>query len=127
MRLPALGLIGCLIALPALANCVSLAGRSYCAPPGGQAVLHLGQPYCGAGACVSDEFGNLFCSPYPGGGVVRARGGFYAGPGLCLLGPDGAPNCAAQPGGSCVIGPGGQPVCEGGSVAVPAARAQPCQ
>ncbi|VEB44935.1 Uncharacterized deoxyribonuclease YcfH [Chromobacterium violaceum] len=49
MRLSALGWIGWLMALPALANCVSLGGRSYCAPPGGQALLYQGQPYCGAG------------------------------------------------------------------------------
>ncbi|AXE29090.1 hypothetical protein DK842_03665 [Chromobacterium phragmitis] len=127
MRMLRLALISLLWGASALANCVNLNGRSYCAQPGGQAVVHQGQAYCGAGACVSDEFGNLFCSPYPGGGVIRARGSFYAGPGLCVLGPDGAPHCAAAPGGGCEIGPGGQPVCAGGSTATPAARAQLCQ
>ncbi|AUH49836.1 hypothetical protein CXB49_02815 [Chromobacterium sp. ATCC 53434] len=123
----ALGFIGLLAAAAASANCINLGGRSYCAQQGGQAVLHQGLPYCGAGACVADEFGNLFCSPYPGGGAIRAGGGFYAGPGMCLLGPDGSPHCAATPGGSCNIGPGGQVVCDGGAVAVPAVRPQLCR
>ncbi|WP_440026942.1 hypothetical protein [Chromobacterium amazonense] len=127
MRLVALCLTSMLAAAPALANCVNLAGRSFCAPPGGQAVLHQGQAYCSAGACVVDSFGNLFCSPYPGGGAIFANGSFYAGPGLCLLGPDGAPHCAAAPNGSCNIGPGGQVACEGGSTVVPAVRPPLCQ
>ncbi|OHX12954.1 hypothetical protein [Chromobacterium sphagni] len=115
--------------LSAAANCVTLGGRSYCAQPGGQAVLHHGNAYCSAGACVVDEFGNLFCSPYPGGGAIRAKGAFYAGPGMCLLAPDGSAQCAAQPGGSCQVGPGAQVQCDGGVVAAPAPAVRPplCQ
>ena len=123
----AAGMLIGLASLAAAANCVNLGGRSFCAQPGGQAVLHRGNAYCGAGACVADEFGNLFCSPYPGGGAIRAGGAFYAGPGMCLLGPDGSPRCAARPGGSCQVAADGQIQCDGGTVAVPAVRPPLCQ
>ncbi|QEL56419.1 hypothetical protein [Chromobacterium paludis] len=116
-----------MLAMPAWASCVQLGGRSFCAPPGGSAVLHQGQAYCGAGACTADAFGNLFCSPFPGGDVIRANGSFYAGPGFCLLGPDGSAHCAGMPGGQCVIEAGGEVKCPGGSVAVPAVRPPLCQ
>ncbi|POZ62542.1 hypothetical protein [Chromobacterium alticapitis] len=115
-----------LAAMPARANCVQLGGRSFCAPPGGMAVLHQGQAYCGAGACVADAFGNLFCSPFPGGDVIRANGAFYAGPGFCVLGPDGAAHCAAAPRGNCAI-VSGEVKCDGGSMAAPAVRPPLCQ
>ncbi|UTH72380.1 hypothetical protein [Chromobacterium sp. IIBBL 290-4] len=126
MRAARFALIALLWASSIFANCVNLNGRSYCAPPGGQALVHQGQAYCGVGACRGDAFGNVFCSPYPGGDVIFAKGSFYAGRGLCLLAGDGSAQCSAQPGGNCALA-NGNVVCDGGNMAEPAVRAGFCQ
>jgi hypothetical protein len=73
-----------------------------------------GEVYCGAGACISDRNGIIWCSRYYDGGAQRTRKGkVLCGRGQCVRDSHGIVFCSSQVGGSALRDSRGQVRCFG--------------
>lgn len=73
-----------------------------------------GEVYCGAGRCVADEDGIVWCSRYYNGDAVRTMDGHVlCGKGQCTKRSDGQAYCSSEIGGAALIDSRGRAHCYG--------------
>lgn len=75
--------------------------------------LH-GEVYCGAGQCLADREGTIWCSRYYDGGAERTSDGHVlCGKGRCAKRSDGRVFCSSEVGGAVLIDSSGRVRCYG--------------
>jgi len=73
-----------------------------------------GEVYCGAGRCIVDSNGKIWCSRhYEGGAQITLRGQVLCGKGQCVKDINGQVFCSSELGGAVVIDSHGRVRCYG--------------
>jgi hypothetical protein len=73
-----------------------------------------GEVFCGAGRCLVDREGTVWCSRYPDGDAERMSDGrVLCGKGGCAKGSDGRAFCSSETGGAVLIDSRGRVRCYG--------------
>jgi len=73
-----------------------------------------GEVYCGAGRCIVDSKGTVWCSRYHDGDAeITSDGHVLCGKGQCAKGSDGQVFCSSQAGGAVLIDGRGRVRCYG--------------
>jgi hypothetical protein len=71
-----------------------------------------GEVYCGAGRCIVDSKGTVWCSRhYDGGAEITLDGQVLCGKGQCAKGSDGQVFCSSEVGGAVLIDSRGRVRC----------------
>jgi hypothetical protein len=86
-----------------------------------------GQIVCGAGECVPDQDGNIFCAPVGGSALRDNHGEVFCGVGECTKDQKGKIWCSTVPGGGAATSAYGEVKCYKGCEAATQERCEPGQ
>ena len=73
-----------------------------------------GNVVCGAGQCVADQYGKVFCANEGGGAMRDQYGDVKCGVGFCAKDDMGEVKCSTKPGGGAQMDSNGKVKCLGG-------------